>query len=441
MHHRPSWTWRSIMESMKVLLEGCVKRINSGANTRVWGDRWIPKAPYYLRSPAPSSHPQTMKVCDLIDTENNRWKVDLITHLFQENEANLILSIPLHNSDRIDTWYWAHSKNGKFSVKSAYHTILQSTSLFGDFNVVGNTSSGTSKVWKKLWNLAMPTRISHFAWRLLTDSLPTPYNLLRRHLQSDANCPLCHSTDISDTHIFFHCPLAQQVWYISGISELVYQFQQPSMSLWFRDLLEDSPNDIAEFSFTLCNGIWYGRNKYIFENQPFTPVSIVSLAGITLKSFQSAAFWPERPTHSLSDLELLRHPPRGTHIYFDGAVSIERNCAGIGVYIQDGQGGFIKGLSKNIPSITNPEMAEKLALREALLIAISEGLTNASFIGDSIAAITAARDQTSPEPDTDPISIDIWTIQKQLKTRSFFGVHEMKILLLMNLLGLLNFLM
>lgn len=60
------------------------------------------------------------KVSLLIDIESWAWKVDLVRELFNERDAELILSITLNSSRHKDTWFWSFKKSGMFSVKSAY---------------------------------------------------------------------------------------------------------------------------------------------------------------------------------------------------------------------------------------------------------------------------------------------------------------------------------
>ncbi|KAK6156676.1 hypothetical protein DH2020_010924 [Rehmannia glutinosa] len=348
MHHRPSWSWRSILDNRKILLSGCLKRIHSGRNTRVWGERWIPKFPHHITHAVPNAAPPSMK---------HR----LIRTLFPNHIADSILSIPLNISRHKDSWYWLHNKNGKFSVKSAYHTIMHTPSLSDDFEDPGSTSSGPRPVWKKLWKLKIPARILHFTWRILTNSLPTPENLIRRHLPCDPLCPLCKSADVTTIHLFFLCPLTQQIWNLSGIQQPVHHFKQPSLALWIRDLIEDSPTPVSELALAICNGIWNGRNKFIFDNHAFSPASIASSAQLILSSFQTANLRPERPSHS-SRFRNTSPPADVVHIFFDGAISTSGNCTEL-EYLS-GEPVFSKGFAKKIQNIMNPEEAEQAALRK-----------------------------------------------------------------------------
>ncbi|KAK6148933.1 hypothetical protein DH2020_016458 [Rehmannia glutinosa] len=145
---RPSWTWRSILQGRRVLKLGCLKRICSGNNCKIWNDEWLPKPLFRLRSRLPDHiHPESL-VSTLIDPDSRTWKYDIINSLFAADEAALILAIPLGHSTRSDSWYWYHSKNGKFSVKSAYHLILDNPSDFSEAPEFGTSSSGISPYGK-----------------------------------------------------------------------------------------------------------------------------------------------------------------------------------------------------------------------------------------------------------------------------------------------------
>jgi hypothetical protein len=65
------------------------------------------------------------RVSFLIDQQVGGWNYSLVQNLFDEGEAEQILSIalsPLHGPDRI---IWGGTKNGIFIVCSAYHLEVQ----------------------------------------------------------------------------------------------------------------------------------------------------------------------------------------------------------------------------------------------------------------------------------------------------------------------------
>lgn len=62
-------------------------------------------------------------VSSLMVTGRMEWDIDLVNDIFEERDANLILSIPL-GSDEANICFWNKEKLGGYTVKSAYATIL-----------------------------------------------------------------------------------------------------------------------------------------------------------------------------------------------------------------------------------------------------------------------------------------------------------------------------
>ncbi|KAK6152219.1 hypothetical protein DH2020_014854 [Rehmannia glutinosa] len=423
---RPSWTWRSILQGQRVLKYGCLKRISSGNNCKIWGDPWVPKQPFVLRSRPPAHFHPDAPVSILIDSGSRLWNSTLVNDLFPKDEAKLILSIPLSTMASPDRWYWFHSKNGKFTVKSAYHLIMDNPNDFVEAAEFGISSSGHSPIWKKLWSLKIPSRVIHFGWKLLSRTLPCPENLARRHLSHPEHCPFCGSYDLSSAHTFFSCPIAAQVWALAGLSENIAAFKQDSGDLWARDILLGQPSDIGAYVLTLCSGIWYAFNQTIFEDTPAAPIGIVSSASLTLASFRDARLWPERPSQFLSSTLSTEKAPPGTHIFFDGALSSTQACAGVGVCLVSSDGCFIKGYAKHFPGITNPDVAEALALREAVFLALAHRYSHISFLGDSANIILAASGSVDPHPDYAPILEDIKHLCVPLNIGGFFWISRLE---------------
>ncbi|GLT53960.1 hypothetical protein SLA2020_271940 [Shorea laevis] len=47
---RPSYAWRSILNSRSLLKEGLAWRVGDGKSIRIWGDKWIPESalPWFI---------------------------------------------------------------------------------------------------------------------------------------------------------------------------------------------------------------------------------------------------------------------------------------------------------------------------------------------------------------------------------------------------------
>lgn len=123
----PSYIWRSVLEAQSLIKAGISCRVGSGKEVDILNTPWLPSIsdPYVHSS---SEALINQKVISLMVTGEKIWDTDLIKDLFDERDADIILSIPLGEEDK-DTWYWRREKMGHYSVKSAYITIQEAKTV------------------------------------------------------------------------------------------------------------------------------------------------------------------------------------------------------------------------------------------------------------------------------------------------------------------------
>ena len=98
-------------------------------------------------------HLDTRK-CELIYSETNCWKKEVIRQIFLLLDVEAILSIPLSARLSVDRLIWAESNNGSFSVRSAYKVAMN---LHRSPNAgSSSTDSSLREIWKKFWHLPTP---------------------------------------------------------------------------------------------------------------------------------------------------------------------------------------------------------------------------------------------------------------------------------------------
>ena len=120
----PSYAWRSIYSSIKVIKKGTRWRVRNGKMIHIWEDRWMPTpSTYKVISPLLHHFDDFPMVSALIDPDTRRWKADLV-RTFLPFDANTILNIPISYSLPKDKIIWIGNKQGEFIVKSAYYTAL-----------------------------------------------------------------------------------------------------------------------------------------------------------------------------------------------------------------------------------------------------------------------------------------------------------------------------
>ncbi|XP_042974742.1 uncharacterized protein LOC122306380 [Carya illinoinensis] len=122
---QPSLVWRSIWYARNLLKEGLRWRVGDGKDIKIWGSKWLPKPISYAIQSPENQMMKDSKVDELINTQEGEWDEVKIRSLFIEDEAELILSIPLSRGNMKDKLIWGPSKRGVFSVRSAYFLDLE----------------------------------------------------------------------------------------------------------------------------------------------------------------------------------------------------------------------------------------------------------------------------------------------------------------------------
>ncbi|XP_026400166.1 uncharacterized protein LOC113296041 [Papaver somniferum] len=133
-----SWIWRGICKGLKIVKQHYCWEIADGKDIIIWKDKWIHGCQNLVSSTNWSSN--MVHVSQLIDQDTKYWNLSMFNTLFPTETVNQIcrIRIPMLGKDRIR---WTKTRNGQFTVKSTYNTLLDEASS-------SNTSSNTSFPWK-----------------------------------------------------------------------------------------------------------------------------------------------------------------------------------------------------------------------------------------------------------------------------------------------------
>ncbi|GKV23015.1 hypothetical protein SLEP1_g32805 [Rubroshorea leprosula] len=119
-------------------------------------------------------------------------------------ELNTLIEGVKISPGRPDEWEWIHSKDSRYSTKTAYSLLTKVSRC-----------PNQEKVFRRIWNPNLPNKISAFNWQLLLNRLPTKSNLLKRGLgviMGDGNCNLCQEEEEDATHLFLKCKNVRWIW-------------------------------------------------------------------------------------------------------------------------------------------------------------------------------------------------------------------------------------
>ncbi|XP_027155078.1 uncharacterized protein LOC113755222 [Coffea eugenioides] len=147
-----SWIWQSLAAVREEVQNGVKRKIGNGKGTRIWEDDWIPESPDGKPTTGRPLGCQLQHVSDLIT--HNRWNAILIFRIFNQQDAERILKIPISLTGKVDSHYWMHSQNGQYTAQSGYkmwkkEKELESARRRED---AGPSYEGNiRRVWKTLW--------------------------------------------------------------------------------------------------------------------------------------------------------------------------------------------------------------------------------------------------------------------------------------------------
>ncbi|XP_043717788.1 uncharacterized protein LOC122665701 [Telopea speciosissima] len=259
--------------------------------------RWIPSLQNFkLQTPKPDGY-DILKVADLIDPVSQRWNLNLIQSLFHPTDAAAIINIPLSIYPGEDKKIWGVSKDGQFSVKSAYRLLARKE----EENVWSKASTSRSRqrehipdvVWNRIWAIQTLPKIKLFLWRTCNEALAIGAGLISQHVNIDPSCSTCGVSPESEDHILFDCPFACNVWFgsplqfspLDDMPNLVDWIQ--GWDFWFKKDKRIAQESLSRASF-ICWYLRQARNDFVFNGKDWTPSEVILVAEKAFLEFFAA---------------------------------------------------------------------------------------------------------------------------------------------------------
>ena len=175
--------------------------IGNGESMNLWQDFWLPKG---LQSHihgllARNEECLTVKQCH---SGSLGWSLHNLSFELPSELIEDIKATPFSNDPNTqDSLAWAFSKDGWFSIKSAYL-------LARDLNPLNPRMDYVSWVWK----MDAPPKILFFLWLCLHNSLPTCTILGSRGLNLSLSYPICNEDYESIDHLLRRCKTTVELW-------------------------------------------------------------------------------------------------------------------------------------------------------------------------------------------------------------------------------------
>ncbi|CAN0830334.1 Putative ribonuclease H protein At1g65750 [Linum grandiflorum] len=304
-------------------------------------------------------------------------------------EIDEILKIPIGPTNEKDRWIWYPDSRGKFTVKSAYHTIRKST--------VGQQISGialTDKaMWKWMWRIPIPPKFGFFVWRATHHALATKLNLWKRKCSPNPRCPLCQNATETTHHCLFYYRVADEVWR-QGFPTVPRPDENTTLLKWLAETKETHPSFDVKQGIAALWSIWKARNGQIFRNSIPKKEAIKHSAEMIYEEWGHIRDHPlqtQQPLPARPNPVLNPPPQERAHqsIYCDGSFDQVSPVAGFGIIIIDSHGHVTGGRAGKL-LCSSAIVSEAKAIFDAMRIA-SESTIRTIIKSDCLVLVDALR--------------------------------------------------
>jgi ribonuclease HI len=384
---KPSYAWRSIFNAKDLLKKGLLWRVGDGKSIKIWTDRWLPTiGSQKVQSPVQVLSADA-RVCDLLDTDTNWWKTDLVSRIFGVDEAKVICSIPVCPRTRQDQLVWMGTKQGEYTVRSAYHMVKEN-----GLQDEGSCSNAPliARIWKGVWRVKCARVVKMFLWQACNDILPTKERLFKRHITDDPLCPICGLATETTAHILWSCPSAKDVWLECNPKIHKCTSDEVDFIYVMEKLLARLDDDQMQLVGTVARQIWFRRNSIVFGGKMVAPGVVVQRAKDQVEAWCSATkrtIIPPAITAHHSAVTWTRPSDGFVKVNWDASVNTNLNKMGAGVVVRDSHGVVLAMYCTTKGCITSPSDAEAVGAWAAVQLAKRMGLRRVILEGDALEII------------------------------------------------------
>ncbi|KAL2931647.1 hypothetical protein RDABS01_037057 [Bienertia sinuspersici] len=304
--------------------------------------------------------------------QDREWDKERLEELFNEGEVEKIIKIPIPLFDDQDKWTWHYSKDGRFTVRSAYNMLVQD-----HLRAKAYSSNSKGKFdWKALWNINLPQKIKVFAWRAVKNGIAVKALMYARGLSNDGVCPMCGEEEETIIHLLANCQEVRRLWYLSPLRLKVEEFPSNTLKDWVKTLKHVYKEARWwDIFWSMCWGIWLRRNMWLFEKKKKREDEVLHKAMGIVGEYELASRMHGDRCAKMNLNAVWKPPKMGTLKINTDAASFS-NGIGLGGVTRDSTGEVVVATCMFLEGSYEVEMAEAMAMRHALRINIEAGFTN-----------------------------------------------------------------
>ena len=258
-------------------------------------------------------------------------------------------------------------------------------------------------------------------WRMAHDCLPTGQQLRERHIPADDGCTFCGREE-SVAHLFLFCPFAAAVW--DSVKDFFHvqlckkSFTQ--MKHWLFDFLARANPVQATTLAVTCWHIWEARNDARDGNDRIHPARLVGKIKAYVDNIIQFCYKPKSAKRCDSSEPHWTPPPTGkVCVNVDAAIFPAEHRMGWGAVIRDHLGALKLACSEGLAGITSPEIAEAVAIRNALMVSKDNGFNDIILLSDCLSIIQRILSPVRDRSSVGSVVSDIKKLATGFSTCSF----------------------
>ncbi|KAF7842718.1 reverse transcriptase [Senna tora] len=279
-----------------------------------------------------------------------------------------------HIQNILDKIIWKHSKDGNFSIKSAYGASIE------DLN---NDMHNMKWIWKPFCN----PKQSFFLWRSFHNALPTSKKLNAIIPSIPSSCKLCQQNQEYLSHILRDCPMVSILW---NQLPLPQNFFNLPINDWLKINCQTNTCLYKNIPWNtlfcyICFFIWHNRNLLYFKSKPFQPQDILKIALSSASEFHFLANQKSYNTHCSNQIVRWKEPRQSFFkLNIDGSEANRQ--IGAGGIIRNDQGSHEVSFCQYV-GMGDSMKAELWALQLGLTLATDMNLKKIEIETDALSLV------------------------------------------------------
>ncbi|KAG7557068.1 Ribonuclease H domain [Arabidopsis suecica] len=373
----PSFGWKSIFSTKRLVTMGARWSIGSGFNLSVWRDPWIPDVnPRPANGRGKSLLPSLM-VNHLINPVSKEWHLPILQEYLDPVDIQFIRGLTISQVYKPDRLIWHHTKSGRYTVKSGYQVAREMTEPI-------EWGPNYKSLQAQAWKIKCPPKIKHFLWQIASGALAVTSKLAHRGIQCDIICKRCELAEETINHALFECSHSQKIWELSTIPTASGSFPLSSelsnldYLYWRLPSTLDGGEKTNLYAWILWF-IWKDRNKKVFKGLQSDPTDILNHA------LSEKSLWEEaqlEPIETSPITETMESPVQTIRCRIDGSWKNSDPTMGIGWWCFQGTEQTILLGAKCLRRCPSPLHSEMEALIWAMKNILSRRIDCQAFETD-----------------------------------------------------------